>query len=70
MVWVISDIIQREFSSETRILEPCAGQGAISEELEYLGYAVIENDLFNNGLDYLTNEFNELAVITNPPFSL
>ena len=57
-----------------RILEPCCGEGHISEVLKNDGYEVISNDLVDRGY----GEFNEdflisedlLAenVITNPPF--
>ena len=57
-----------------KILEPCCGEGHISEVLKNNGYEVVSNDLVDRGY----GEFNEdflisedlLAenVITNPPF--
>lgn len=71
LIWVAKDIILSEFITTKTILEPCCGQGAISTELKSLGYNVVENDLyFNNGVDYLENNFTIPYMITNPPFSL
>jgi hypothetical protein len=70
LVWVAKDIICSEFNSTISILEPCSGNGSIANELKKLGFHVVENDLFNQGVDYLTNEFTYKYIITNPPFSL
>ena len=70
LLWVISDVIKQEFPISQTILEPASGNGAISNELKAMGYQVIENDLFNNGVDYLQTQFTNNYIITNPPFSL
>jgi len=70
LVWVARSIIEKEFHKNIPILEPCSGLGSISQELKQCGYVVKENDLFYGGVDYLTQNFIESTVITNPPFSL
>lgn len=61
------------------ILEPCCGQGHLSQIMELYGHQVISTDLVDRGygiggVDFLTdNIYDSLpydAVITNPPFSL
>ena len=69
LVWVMQEFIIDTFSKQQPILEPCSGRGAISEELESMGYRVICNDISTGGVDYLQNNFASKAVITNPPFS-
>lgn len=58
------------------IWEPACGDGAISRELEAVGYDVVSTDLINRGygtsnrdflLDYQTTADN---IVTNPPFKL
>jgi len=70
LVWVAEDVIRAEFNTAISILEPCSGEGSISNELKKFGFLVIENDLFKGGVDYLGAEFTEKYIITNPPFSL
>ena len=70
LVWTAQQHIQREFPKKESILEPCFGDGSISEPLEAIGYQVEKNDLFRGGVDYLTTPFSQRYVITNPPFSL
>lgn len=70
LVWVAEEVIRAEFPISARILEPCYGNGAISDELKKFGYEVVENDLYHGGVDYLNVVFNEEFVITNPPFSM
>ena len=70
LVWVAKDLIKKEFSLKEEILEPCCGNGAISDELRKLGFSVTENDLFTGGVDYLQHKFSQKQIITNPPFSL
>lgn len=70
LIWVAKDLIYSEFNTTIPILEPCSGNDSISNELRKLGFQVIENDLFKNGIDYLDAKFNEKYIITNPPFSL
>ena len=56
------------------VLEPCCGEGHISEVLKENGYDVISNDLVDRGYgeynqDYLTStNLKADNVITNPPF--
>ena len=59
---------------EGNILEPCCGEGHISEVLKQEGYEVYSNDLINRGYgesfkDFLKEDFGTYDnVITNPPF--
>ena len=59
---------------EGNILEPCCGEGHISNVLKESGYKVISNDLVDRGYgefneDYLkTDKLKAANVITNPPF--
>ena len=56
------------------ILEPCCGEGHISEVLKDYGYDVVSNDLVDRGYgefneNYLkTDKLKATNVITNPPF--
>ena len=66
-------LLEREkFSGD--ILEPCCGEGHISEVLKDYGYDVISNDLIDRGYgefneDYLkATELKADNVVTNPPF--
>lgn len=70
LVWIVENLIRSEFSSTETILEPCSGNGAISDELRKYGFTVKENDFFRGGNDYLSTSFSEKYIITNPPFSL
>jgi hypothetical protein len=72
LVLVAKDIITTEFPLAETILEPCYGEGSISEELERLGYTTAVNDLYRGGIDYLEPQAltSHKYVITNPPFSL
>jgi hypothetical protein len=70
LIWVAKPFIEIEMDKHQAVLEPCFGDGAISQEVESLGYSVTKNDLFRGGVDYITNDFYEKQVITNPPFSL
>ena len=59
---------------EGNILEPCCGEGHISEILKDYGYDVISNDLIDRGYgefneDFLTSgNLRADNIITNPPF--
>lgn len=59
---------------EGNILEPCCGEGHISEILKDYGYDVISNDLIDRGYgefneDFLTSgNLSADNVVTNPPF--
>ena len=70
-IWVAEKIIRYEFPKDVPLLEPCCGKGAISEALRDMGYAVTDNDLFQEGLDYLQPDtfLSYHYAITNPPFS-
>lgn len=70
LIWVAKDIIEAEFTKEEPVLEPCAGNGQISQELVKLGFIVSSNDLYRGGFDYLETPCSHKQVITNPPFSL
>jgi len=72
LIWVARDIIENEFpKNNTSLLEPCAGNGVLVEELEKLGYCVRSHDLYVDGVDYLTFSCHGYdGIITNPPFSL
>ena len=67
------DLLEREKFSGN-ILEPCCGEGHISEVLKDNGYDVISNDLIDRGYgefneDYLkATELKADNVVTNPPF--
>ena len=56
------------------VLEPCCGEGHISEVLKQEGYKVFSNDLIDRGYgelhkDFLTEDFEIYDnIITNPPF--
>jgi hypothetical protein len=70
LIWCIEHVIEQEFDKNKTILEPCFGEGAISNELRRMGFAVYENDLHKGGIDYLSKSFDQNQVITNPPFSM
>jgi len=70
LIWVAKDIILEEFSRDKIILEPCYGEGSISNELEKIGFSIEKHDLFKDGIDYLQLETSLEQVITNPPFNL
>jgi hypothetical protein len=61
----------------SKVLEPCAGRGAISEALENSGIWVVTNDKFEGGHDFkldakdkhLYGAIRPDLVITNPPFN-
>ena len=63
---------REKFSGD--ILEPCCGQGHISEALKDYGYEVISNDMVDRGYGEYNEDFlNSKSltannVITNPPF--
>jgi len=75
LVWVSYSIIKREFTGQS-ILEPCAGAGAISEELKKYNYFVTSNDLYIKNKNYINMDYLQNThicsnqIITNPPFSL
>lgn len=63
-----------EESFRGTILEPCCGEGHISEVLKKSGHNVISNDLINRGYgesfkDFLQEDFQKVDnIVTNPPF--
>ena len=66
-------LLEREkFSGD--ILEPCCGEGHISEILKDYGYDVISNDMVDRGYGEYNEDFLKSKsltannVITNPPF--
>ena len=70
----ITEALLKMEDFEGKILEPCCGDGAISEVLKENGFEVESSDLF----DYNYGEMKDLFdieeeqdnIITNPPFSL
>lgn len=69
LVWVASDLIKAFFDKNKQVLEPCCGNGQISKQVSQLGFDVVENDIANQGgVDYLSCDFRQTQVITNPPF--
>ena len=59
---------------EGSILEPCCGEGHISEILKKEGYTVYSNDIVNRDYgetnkDFLKDDFEKVDnVVTNPPY--
>lgn len=59
---------------EGSILEPCCGEGHISEILKDKNFTVYSNDLINRGYgetfkNFLTDDFEKVDnIITNPPY--
>ena len=53
-------------------LEPCSGDGRISEWIQSHGWSCIDNEPQRGGFDYLeyTPEYEYHLIITNPPFSI
>jgi len=77
LVWVVKDIILREFDNNINILEPGSGENAIAEELTKYGYNITTNDIrIDTDTDCHSDYLNQTSldtykyVITNPPFSL
>ena len=83
LVWVADYIIRCQFDINEGILEPCAGELSLAEELAkiFKSPGVTVNDLFydqwenanlpGTSFDYLKADFSKYKqVITNPPFSL
>lgn len=66
-------LLERETFNGT-ILEPCCGEGHISEILKDAGYKVYSNDLINRGYgdtfkNFLTDDFEKFDnIVTNPPY--
>ena len=73
---VIEIVNLLEIDKNTRILDPCAGNGHISETLKNLGYEVITNDIIERDikldftLDFLKEDIVGVydLVVLNPPF--
>ena len=71
----VEGLLSNESFGET-ILEPCCGNGSISEYLIGRGYKVISRDLYDwqygeTGKDFLKEPVIDCdAIITNPPFKL
>ena len=62
------------FPKENTILEPCAGNGHLSERLKELGYKVISSDIVQRDYpldykdDFFNNKYLDVNIITNPPY--
>lgn len=68
----VTDALMKELDlpKTYTIWEPACGDGAITGELEKLGYKTIGTDIIT-GQDYLTEPLHECDwIITNPPFIL
>jgi hypothetical protein len=70
LVWAVYPVLYEEFDRSSIILEPCSGDGAVSDELHRAGYQVHTNDLFRGGFDYLEHNCSYRYIVTNPPFSM
>lgn len=57
------------FRRGSTILEPAAGNGAISTVLLAAGFKVIDRDLYRTGHDFMRETEKHRFIITNPPFS-
>ena len=62
-----------KFDKDYTVWEPACGEGHISKVLEEKGFDVFSSDLNNtgfgfHGLDFLTQETQHRAIITNPPY--
>jgi hypothetical protein len=59
------------FDRRKTIVEPAAGNGAISGELYPYGFGnVVSYDLYKDEIDFLTDKEKYPQMITNPPYSL
>ena len=61
-----------ELDGVHKVLEPCFGEGVISNILKEAEFLVTERDL-NQGNDFLKNDYSNEhydAIVTNPPFDL
>ena len=56
------------------VLEPCCGDGAMSEVLEGAGYEVVSSDIIDRGfgevIDFLNIKKPYANIVTNPPFNI
>jgi methylase of polypeptide subunit release factors len=70
--WVTESLLAR-ISLEGCILEPCCGDGAISQVLLARGYLVESSDIMDRGYGKCQNFFlrTERAdnIVTNPPYN-
>ena len=70
----ITKLLLNNEKFEGNILEPCCGNGAISEILKKEGYKVISSDLNEYGYGEIKDVFDIKEeydnIITNPPFSI
>jgi hypothetical protein len=62
-------------SAHTRVWEPACGEGAMSREIESLGFDVYSSDLIDRGYGdvvdfFATSHVDVQAIVTNPPFNL
>ena len=69
----ITEALLKYEKFEGKILEPCCGDGKISEVLKNNGYGVISSDKFNYGYGQEKDLFeiteSQDNIITNPPFT-
>lgn len=74
LIWVMDDLIGKEFDKNKPMFESCVGQGALANPLMNLGFDVLTNDLFpqietNFDKNYLEYDWDYSQMITNPPFT-
>lgn len=69
LMWAAKDYFQKYLLKHNAVLDPCSGGHVMKDELAKEGYNVHENDLYDGGVDYLSNEWCEPQVVMNPPFS-
>jgi len=64
----------RAVSFDGYILEPCCGDGAMSEVIKAYGYQVISSDIVDRGygsaVDFLDIRERHDNIVTNPPFNI
>jgi hypothetical protein len=73
MTFALLDVLKHNFTPDTRVLDCCAGEGALSSVLRTYFKSVDEIDLFNtlNPIDFLTYYPEEKypLIVGNTPFS-
>ena len=69
-----TEALLQQVQFEGNILEPCCGDGAMSEVLKRHGYDVVSSDKYDRGYgevqDFFTVTGNYDNIVTNPPFNI
>lgn len=69
-----TNLLLQEETFTNVILEPCCGEGHISEQLIKNGYQVISSDLVNRGYGEVKDFYDikecDYDIITNPPYKV